>query len=144
LEGKKEIARVRAGFGEELGTALAARRRFLLANGLAAEAVGMLTIDRSGLAALEREAVKETGAALAKETGKAFAPPAMGERVEGVYRRPVEIVGRRYAMIERAKDFALVPWREALEKRRGMEISGMMRRAGITWNFEGRNWSISR
>lgn len=142
LEGKQEIARVRAGFGEEIETALAARRRFLLANGLAAEAAGKLTIDRSRLAALERQTVNEAGAALKRETGKAFAPPAMGERIEGVYRRPVEIAGRRHAMIERTKEFALVPWRDALEKRRGTEVSGVIGRSGVRWSFDGKGRSL--
>ncbi len=143
LEGKRDIVRVRSGFGEEIETALAARRRFLLANGLAVETDGMLTIDRGRLAALERRAVEEAGAALARGTGKAYSAQAMGERVEGAFRRPVEIAGRRYAMIERAKEFALVPWREGLEARRGMEVSGVIGRRGVRWSFGGKGRGLN-
>lgn len=134
LEGKRRIDRVRSGFGEEVDSALAARRRFLLANGLAVAEGAGLSIDRKGLGGLEERAVTRAGTQLAKETGKAFAPPD-GGRVEGVYRQPVDIGGRRYAMIERSKEFALLPWRPVLEARRGGLVTATRQSVGA-WSFQ--------
>ncbi|MGE0184051.1 MAG: DUF3363 domain-containing protein [Parvularculaceae bacterium] len=134
LEGKRGIDRVRSGFGEEIESALAARRRFLLANGLAVGTGVHFSVDRKALRELENRAVAETGARLAKETGKTFAP-VEGGRIEGVYRRPVEIGGRRYAMIERSKEFAMVPWCPAVEARRGRSIAATLQSRGA-WSFQ--------
>ncbi|WP_165793520.1 DUF3363 domain-containing protein [Hyphococcus luteus] len=135
LEGKRVIDSVRSGFGEEIKRALAVRRQFLLANGLAAEDGPLLSVDRKALRELENSAVAQAGARLAKETGKTFAP-VEGGRIEGVYRQPVEIGGRRYAMIERSKEFSLVPWREVLERHRGKTVSGILGRNSVQWAFE--------
>jgi type IV secretory pathway VirD2 relaxase len=137
-EGRLKLEAVRAGFGEELTDALTARRRWLLANGLAREDGGRLAIDREALAALERASVDATATKLVKELGKEFAPPISGGRVEGVYRRPIDLPSGRFAVVEKAKQFTLVPWREVLEKRRGMEVAGLVERAGVSWTF-GKN-----
>ena len=134
LEGT-QIEAVRAGFGQSLQDAMAARRRWLLAEGLAVEDGEAFRFDRRRLQDLERAAINEVGARLGKQMGKAFVKPVEGERVEGVYRRPVDLAAGRFALVEKSKEFTLVPWREALEARRGLEISGVMRRGGVTWEF---------
>jgi hypothetical protein len=135
LEKRVDIETVRAGFGEELRGALAARRRWLLAQGLAGEEGDRLVIDRNRLAIMERQKVAAEGARLSTEIGKAFSPPVEGERLSGIYRQSVNLPAGRFAIVEKSKEFALVPWREALEARRGLEISGILRRRGITWDF---------
>lgn len=144
LEGRPAIEAVNAGFGSELNDALAARRRWLLAKGLAEEEGGALRIDRRALGLLEREAVAKEGARLSASLGKSFIEPVEGERLSGIYRHPVDLPAGRFALIERSKEFSLVPWREALEARRGMEISAVMRRGGVNWDFDGRARGLSR
>ncbi len=75
--------------------------------------------------------------------GKSFIEPVEGERLSGVYRHPVDLVSGRYALIERLKEFTLLPWREAIEARRGMEISAVLRRGGIAWEV-GRERGLGR
>ena len=41
----------------------------------------------------------------------------------------------RFAVIERARDFTLAPWRDVLEPRRGQAVMGVMREAGVNWRF---------
>lgn len=135
LESPSAFDAVRAGFGEELKTALAARRQWLLANGLAKEVRERLQIDRNGLKLLERKTLKSAGERLSKSIGKPYGELVEGERITGVYRHPVDLASGRFAVVEMAKEFALVPWREALEARRGREISGVIRHSGVTWNF---------
>ena len=138
LEEKNEIKMTSAGFGDDLRKAIASRRKWLIANDLAKEEGEKLTIDRKRLRLLERETIKVEGAALAQKLGKSFDQPVEGDRLSGNYRGPVDLAAGRFAIIEKSKQFALVPWREALEARRHMEISGIMRRSGVTWNF-GKN-----
>jgi hypothetical protein len=135
LELREKFETVPAGFGGELRGALALRRRWLLAQELATQQGDRLVIDRRRLTLMEREAVAATGARLSKQLGKAFDQAVEGERVTGIYRQSVDLPAGRFAVIERSKEFTLVPWREAMEMRRGMEISGVIRRGGIAWEY---------
>jgi len=138
LEARETIETVSSGFGEEVREAIAARRRWLMAQGLAVEEGARLVIDRKRLAALEHDTVCAEGARLSNQVGKSFEQAVEGERVTGAYRRSVDLPAGRFAVVERSKEFSLVPWREALEARRGMEVSGLIRRGGVTWEF-GKN-----
>lgn len=135
LEGRADIETVRAGFGDELREALAVRRRWLISNGLAKEEGDRLVIDRKRLALMERDTITDAGGRLSGQFGKEFFEPVEGDRVSGTYRQPIDLPAGRFAVIEKSKEFTLVPWREALEARRGMGVSGIMRRGGVTWDF---------
>ncbi|GAB4531906.1 MAG: relaxase/mobilization nuclease RlxS [Amphiplicatus sp.] len=135
LEQRLAVDAVDHGFGAELERAATARRRWLLAEGLARETADGFAIDREKLQRLTHRELSAAGEKLAKEFGKKFSPAMEGERVEGVYRRPVDLPAGRFALIEKAKDFTLLPWREALEKRRAMEVSGVLRLGGVDWTF---------
>ncbi|MDK2766081.1 MAG: DUF3363 domain-containing protein [Sphingomonas sp.] len=45
------------------------------------------------------------------------------------------MVSGRYALIERAQDFTLVPWRELLEPHLGKSVAATMRGASISWTI---------
>jgi len=135
LERREKLDAVPAGFGGELRGTLVARRRWLIEQGLAKEEGARLVIDRKRLALMEQETVATAGARLSKLLGKAFNQPVEGERLTGIYRQSVDLPAGRFAIVERAKEFSLVPWREAIEARRGLEISGVIKREGITWEF---------
>ncbi len=138
LERRTAIERVPHGFGAELEHALAARRRWLLAQGIGREGEGGFAIDRDRLHSLSRGSIEDAAGHLARDLGKGHAPALIGGRIEGVYRRPIDLPAGRFALIERAKEFTLVPWREVLEQRRGLEVSGVVRQSGINWSF-GKN-----
>lgn len=135
LEGKHTIEAVDNRFGADLKNALAARRRWLVREGLANEIGGKFNIDRDRLRSLERDAMNGTAALLEQKLGKAFSPSAEGERISGIYRQSVDLPVGRFAIVAKSKEFTLVPWREALERRRGMEVSGIMGRSGVSWTF---------
>ena len=135
LERRENFETAPAGFGGELRGALVARRRWLIEQGLAKKEGARLAIDRKRLTLMEQETVATTGASLSKQLGKAFDQPVDGERLTGIYRQSVDLPAGRFALVERSKEFSLVPWREALEARRGLEISGVIKRGGITWEF---------
>jgi hypothetical protein len=52
------------------------------------------------------------------------------------FRRAVEVGDTKFALVERSRDFTLVPWRPALEKQIGQTIGGIMRNDGnISWRI---------
>jgi hypothetical protein len=50
-------------------------------------------------------------------------------------RRSVEMASGRHALIERSRDFMLVPWRPVLERQVGKSVSGVLRGDGINWTL---------
>jgi type IV secretory pathway VirD2 relaxase len=135
LEKRVDIDRVPHGFGAELGNALAARRRWLFAQGIGREGEEGFAIDRDRLRSLTRGAIEGAAGRISRDLGKSVVPARVGDRIEGVYRRPIDTAQGRFALIERSKEFTLVPWRDVLEQRRGMEVSGIVRGSGINWDL---------
>ncbi|MEQ1930138.1 MAG: DUF3363 domain-containing protein [Parvularculaceae bacterium] len=134
LESRSNIDH-RHGFGAEVADALAVRRRWLLAQGIGREGEEGFAIDRDRLRVLAHHAIGDAATRLARDLGKQYAPAEFGDRIEGVYRRPIELSAGRFALIERSKEFTLVPWRDVLEQRRGMGVVGLLRANGMAWEF---------
>lgn len=123
-----------AGFGREVRAAVAARRQWLIAEGLAEEQGGR-TVYRPGMiASLQRRELLRVAGQLSEEIGVPFAEVKSG-RVEGKLVRAVEMASGRHALIERSRDFTLVPWRDVLARHIGKNVSGILRGDGISWNF---------
>ncbi len=120
------------GFGGEVRTALLARREWLAEQGLA-DAEG--NIQAGFKAALHRRDLQSVAEAMERSTGLAYREAQMGERVEGTLRQPVMLGPGKYAVVERSKDFTLVPWRPVLEDKVGKPISGIVREYGINWSI---------
>jgi type IV secretory pathway VirD2 relaxase len=142
LAGAEFVAPRDAGFGREVRSALAARRQWLVEQGLAdAEGDGVVRLKRGVLAALQRRELLRVADALREELGKAFVEPVRGQRIEGRLTRRVELAGGRYGLVERSREFSLVPWRRVLERQLGKPVAGIMRTDGISWQF-GRNHGL--
>ena len=45
------------------------------------------------------------------------------------------MVSGRFALVEKSREFTLVPWRPVLEPHVGKAVSGIMRADGISWSF---------
>lgn len=144
LEDKIDLDAHENRFGADLKKALAVRRRWLVSEGLANDSGDKINIDREKLRAMERDFMDDAAAKIATELGKEFAPPREGDRIDGKYVRPVDLPSGRFALVEKSKEFTLVPWREALERRRGLEISGTMARGRVSWDFGRRVRGIGR
>jgi hypothetical protein len=69
---------------------------------------------------------------LSEELGIPFAENRQ-DHIEGTYRRAVAVGGEKFALIEKSREFTLVPWRPELERNLNQQVSGIMREAGITW-----------
>lgn len=134
LEDRPEPLR-EAGFGQEVQAALARRRQWLIDEGLATQRDGQVTYQPGLLQDLQRRERALVARALAAESGLAYARTRSGERIEGVYRKAVDLAGGRMAVIERSRDFTLAPWRPVLEGREGRVVSGVLRPGGVSWTL---------
>jgi type IV secretory pathway VirD2 relaxase len=123
------------GFGREVRTALAARRQWLIEHQLATGERGTFRMRDGAVEALRERELRGAAEGLAAQTGKPFEPTRMGERVEGVIACRVDLESGSYALVERSRDFTLVPWRNLLERNLGRAASGIMRVDGISWQF---------
>lgn len=123
------------GFGHDVRAAQARRRQWLVTQGFAEQVNGQISYRADMIVALQRRELLRTGAQLSREMGMPFAETALGERVEGVYRRPVDTMSGRLALIEKSREFTLVPWRPMLERYVGKSVSGIARENGIGWTI---------
>lgn len=124
-----------SGFGREAKDAIERRRRWLLSQGLAKERDGLTLYQRNLLTELRRREVSAAADRLSKELGKSYAAPLDGERIEGVYRRPLRLASGKFAVIEKSKEFMLVPWRTVLERQRGQMVGGVVRGSSVSFDF---------
>lgn len=124
-----------AGFGAEVEAARVRRQRWLIEEGLAPETGGTVRYSPALLAALQRRELQRVVAALSTELDLPFTESRDGDEVAGIYRRRIDLAGGRFALIQRAHDMTLVPWRPVLDPRRGEAVIGIVRGDGISWSF---------
>ncbi len=110
------------------------RRAWLVEQGLGAIDDGRFAYRKDMLAVLQRRELARVAADIAKESGLGFAAVGTGSRVEGVVRRRLDLASGRFALIEGAHEFALVPWRPVLARALARQVSGRVGRDGrISW-----------
>lgn len=78
--------------------------------------------------------LRDAAGEISKATQKPYSALGQGRQVEGVYRETIERPSGKFAVIERAKDFTLVPWRPIMDRRLGRSISGRVSAGGISWD----------
>lgn len=125
-----------AGFGREVRGALAARRQWLVEQGLADGEGDQTRLRANALATLQRRELLRVAGELSGELGKEFVEPRTGAHIEGVLSRRIELASGRFALIEKSREFTLVPWRTALESQLGKQVGGIVRGDGVNWRFE--------
>lgn len=122
-------------FGKAVKTAQQARQNYLIEQGLAEEESGSIRYRRNLLYTLQQRELQTSGNRIAKESKSTFVQTSDGDRFEGAYSRPVHLASGKFAVVEKSKEFTLVPWRHALEQQRGKTISGVMRGATASFDF---------
>ncbi|KFG88620.1 Conjugal transfer protein TraI [Sphingobium herbicidovorans NBRC 16415] len=123
------------GFGREVRTAIALRQQWLIDEELADAAGEGISYRRGALAVLQRRELLRLARSLSAELGKAFVETSEGERVEGRLARRIDAAGGRYALVEKAKQFTLVPWKPVLDRHVGKDVGGVVRESGISWTI---------
>ena len=95
---------------------------------------------RSSLPERHPEGSRATGTAAGRrptstQLGKTFVDSIPGVGVDGVYRQAVDLASGRFALIEKSREFTLVPWRPALERHIGRAVSGMPHGDDFNWTI---------
>ena len=111
---------------------MSARRQWLIEQQLADREGQVFQLRRGALEALRLRELRDVGDRLGKELGKRFESINVGERVEGIIGRRLDLENGPYAVVERARDFTLVPWRGMFERNTGKTASGIMRTDGVS------------
>lgn len=124
-----------SGFGREVKTALAIRRRWLIDQGLAEERQGQIVYRANLLAILRRRELGRVAGQISSEIGLPYAEFEGEKRIDGKYRRRLDLVSGRFALIERGRDFTLVPWRPVLDRNLGKSVAGVVRAGSISWSI---------
>ena len=107
----------------------------LIAEGLAHEEQDRIVYRANMLLILRRRELARVAGQLSNQLGLAYVETRSGEPVEGTLRRSVELASGKYAVIEKSREFTLVPWRPVLERHIGKQVSGVMRGDGISWTI---------
>jgi type IV secretory pathway VirD2 relaxase len=124
-----------AGFGRELRQAETLRRVWLVEQGYAEDRDAGLRLRADALATLRRRELLRVAGRFSDELGLAFAEIKPGERIEGMLRQRVDTFGGRYVLVEKSREFTLVPWRPSLERQIGRPVSGILRGDGVSWSL---------
>jgi type IV secretory pathway VirD2 relaxase len=124
-----------AGFGREVREALARRRQWLIEQALARAEQDWVVYRANLLGLLRRRELARVSAQLSNELGLPYAEAQPGERVEGIYRRRLDLVSSRFALIDKGREFTLVPWRPVLERHVGKHVSGVLHDESISWTI---------
>jgi len=127
----------RGGFGAEVRDAMDRRVEHLVKAGLARRQQQRVVYAANLLGTLKQRELDEVSSKLTAETDLTYHPSAEGGQVAGVYRQRVTLASGRFAMIDDGLGFQLVPWRPALDRHLGKEVSGVVSAYGtVAWNFE--------
>jgi type IV secretory pathway VirD2 relaxase len=124
-----------AGFGREVRDALVRRQQWLIEQDLARVEQDQVSYGANLLRVLRRRELTQVGAQLSRELGLPYAEAYPGERIEGVYKRRVDLASGRFALIEKSYEFTLVPWRPDLDRHLDRAVSGIPRGNTFSWSL---------
>lgn len=124
-----------ANFGKDVTKALKARQQWLIEQGFGKLKGNEFLAKPELVETLQHQELQRTSVALSKELNLTFVETKLGQKIEGIYKRPVQLALNKYALIERGQAISLVPWRPILERARGKVVSGIMRAKGVSWEL---------
>jgi Protein of unknown function (DUF3363) len=125
-----------SGFGSDARTALQQRRQWLVANALGRFSdAEQFEPSRNLLHQLRERDIRRTSAMMSAQLGLTHVHAGEGESVTGTYVRSAHLASGKYAIVQNAKEFTLVPWQPQMERFRDREISGTAGAQGINWDW---------
>ena len=124
------------GFGADVKVALRNRIQWLAEQGLTQTVDdGAVRPTANAFNELKRRELQRTTHSIIARSGLSHASPTEGEAFSGTYKHSVNLADGKYAIIENAKEFVLVPWKPSLEDMRSKLISGTASSQGISWDL---------
>jgi type IV secretory pathway VirD2 relaxase len=136
LVGRDKAELADRGFGAAVSQALDQRIDALVEDGLAVRRGQQVVFARDLLETLERRELDDVVAQIGDESGLVHRRPDDGETVQGVYRRRIDLVSGRFAMVETDDGaFSLLPWRRELGDQIGREVAAVVRGRDVDWTI---------
>jgi type IV secretory pathway VirD2 relaxase len=130
------------GFGSEVRSALGRRTDFLVEQGFAERRGQRVIFAQNLLTVLRAKEIGTAARTIESETGLAHRTITDGQPVNGIYRRSITLASGRFAMLDDATGFSLVPWRPVIEKRLGQSMNAVVQGEFVSWEF-GRRRGLS-
>ncbi|CDX12614.1 conserved hypothetical protein [Mesorhizobium plurifarium] len=122
-----------SGFGREVREAQIQRRQWLVAQGLAHEEQDRTVYRANLISILRQRELNRVAGQLSSELGLSYFEARPGDRLGGKVVRSVDLASGKYALIEKSREFTLVPWRPTLHRHIGKEVSGVVGGEWISW-----------
>ncbi|MCL2716874.1 MAG: DUF3363 domain-containing protein [Alphaproteobacteria bacterium] len=123
------------GFGDQLRGAMELRASHHVEQGDAIrQRDGTIHFQPDLLRTLRGREVARVGREMAEIRALAFREIREGDSIRGRVASRLQLQSGRFAMIEMAREFTLVPWRPILERERSREIAGIMREGTLSWH----------
>ncbi len=139
LLGKSQERLTQTGFGSEVAAAIARRRQWLVTQGLGTiNSAGTFQPQPRMLEQLRQRDIRQASAILSNELGLTHTQLVEGEKISGAFSRSVDLASGKYAVIQKSKEFTLVPWRPELEQFRRKQLSGTVSNQGINWDWNAK------
>jgi type IV secretory pathway VirD2 relaxase len=132
-----------SGFGALVRDALTEREQFLLEQGLATRSGQRIVLASDLLATLRERELADAAQRIQTETGLMHRPVFDGARIDGTYRRSIQLVSGHYALLDDGSGFSLVPWRPVVERYLGQSLSATVIGQRVSWDF-GRQRGLAR
>lgn len=133
IGGNREL--VDKGFGKEVREALRQRADFLVEQGLAERLGQRVVLARNLLATLRGRELTAVAREISAQTGLQYRPAVDSQRVNGIYRRSVQLASGRFALLDDGIGFSLVPWKPVIEQRLGQSVSAVIQGNGASWQL---------
>ena len=139
LASKVPIPILDQGFGADVKTALRNRMQWLTERGFAQHVDGgIIRPSAASIAELGRRELQRAAVGISARSGLGHANPLEGEQFSGTYKHAANLASGKFAIIENAKEFVLVPWKPSHEDYKGKVISGTANSQGISWDWGSR------
>ena len=91
-------------------------------------------LPKAALEKLKDMDLRDAAKKLSEDNGKPYSALGTARTVEGIYQKSIDRPSGKFAVIERAKDFTLVPWRPVMDRNLGKSLSGRISAGGISWD----------
>ncbi|CAM4342385.1 MULTISPECIES: relaxase/mobilization nuclease domain-containing protein [Roseobacteraceae] len=124
------------GFGQQVREAIDRRREHHVEQGDATRARdGRVLYRRNLLAILREREVSRVGVEMAERKALPFRATTDGENVSGKFTGTVQLSSGKFAIVEKAHEFTLVPWRPVIDRQLGREVMGVVQGGSVSWQL---------
>ena len=132
-----------AGLGGDVRSAMEERMKRHFQRGIVSDRDAK-ELNDNHLKFLQKEGMLHASLDITKETGLSYRAIQPGDRIEGTFKRIHQTEHAKFAVIDRGREFSLVPWKRGLERMRDRHIEVTMSRSrDIAWTL-GRTRGLSR